>query len=156
MTSLSLNKSYGSVTSRLYLVRLFLDIFSKTQLDENLKNFKTQPIFSAKLKIFPRKLSFPATLLSKSEIKNSKFSKTQAIFFKNSLDLTQNSIFRQPQLLLLPQKCPKKPAIRSYLLFQQLWIYSLFEQKFDSVNKQKLVTLSFTYKCCTLTSSGAR
>ena len=50
----------------LYLTRpiragFFLNIFSKTQLDENSKNFKTQPIFSAKLMIFPRKLIFPAT-----------------------------------------------------------------------------------------------
>ena len=55
----------------------FLDIFAKTQLDENSKNFKTQPIFSAKLRIFLRKLSFPATLLSKSETKNSQLFKTQ-------------------------------------------------------------------------------
>ena len=50
----------------------FLNIFAKTQPDENSKKFKTQPIFSPKLRTFYRKLDFPATLLSKSVIKNSK------------------------------------------------------------------------------------
>ena len=42
----------------LVYLRLFLDIFSKTQLDQNSTNFKTQPTFSSKLRILVAKLIF--------------------------------------------------------------------------------------------------
>ena len=46
--------------SHIGLRRLFFDIFAKTQLDENSKNFKT----SAKFRTFLRKLNFPATAVA--------------------------------------------------------------------------------------------
>ena len=68
-----------------------MDIFGKTQPNENSKIFKTQPILSAKLGTFFRKLSFPATLFSESETKNSKNS-TKLTKFVSKLSFPANAL----------------------------------------------------------------
>ena len=86
-------------TSTLQLTRRpFFKHFSKTQQEKNSQNSKTQPVFSSKLRKFSRKLNFSATLLSESEIKNSKNSTKLRIF-------SQNSVFRQIHLRPHPHKC---------------------------------------------------
>ena len=55
----------------------FFDIFSKTQLDQNSTNFKTQPTFSSKLRNLDAKLIFPA--------------KTKLIYYIRNVKLRENS-----------------------------------------------------------------
>ena len=101
----------------------FFEHFSKTQQEKNSENSKTQPVFSSKLRIFSRKLNFSATLLSESEIKNSKNSTKLRIF-------SQNSVFRQIHLRPHPHKCSKKePDLDPFLLWknENFWILMKFE-----------------------------